>query len=393
MEQHGKRFEDLKKLKLEFRKKVKNGQTLLRNLSDLGILIRADVSNLKELCIFLDRNKDIYGAMVTENKNALVPLDLRNDTIYVKFLDYTKFIKGGVDVYIQNKDYKYVKTELRFNSEERKIVSSRPKEVEKVRYSNIVRDRLIERYDIKLPKDNDKMLLIRKLRREYETRTDKDISELAEWNGLTLDSYNKLIGNPSRVKDEGSGLYRAFQQRIAIDFNKGLSFKEIETKYETSKNPILRAIKEQNNLITDPNKLEQLVIRSFKEGLLATEIMNYYNLKNRGYSKERVILLREEHGLKTYEDLLKSELLSESEATALYLYRKGVSLLDLVNGVQEKLGRELTEDRYWRAYTRILLGVTMGYNSRRLDFEKDSEECRAILFSESRGGEDTKGIA
>lgn len=388
MEQHGKRFEDLKKLKLEFRKKVKNGQTLLRNLSDLGILIRADVRNLKELCVFLDRNKDVYGAMVTENKNALVPLDLRNDTIYVKFLDYTQFIKGGVDVYIQNRDYKYVKTELRYNNEERKIVSSKPKVVEKVRYSNIVRDRLIERYDIKLPKDNDKLLLIRKLRREYETRLDKDITELAEWNGLTIDSYNKLIGNPSRVKGEGSGLYRAFQQRIAIDYNKGHSFKEIETKYETSKNPILRAIKEQNNLITDPNKLEQLVIRSFKEGLLATEIMNYYNLKNRGYSKERIILLREEHGLKTYE-----ELLTESEATALYLYRKGVSLLELVNGVQEKLGRELTEDRYWRAYTRILLGVTMGYNSRRLNFEKESEECRAILFSESRGGEDTKGIA
>lgn len=350
-----------------------------------------DYTFLYKLISFSINNKEfMYNAMYDKGK-YLIPLDFDSDLMYFRITE--KDTNGGgikynseYNLYVASKGAtSYTKYKIEFDESKSEYRITDTEKIEKRMNYSKIKEALIGRFNIKVRKNSEKDAIIKRCQDAYIIHLDKELEEVAESLGLTYENYMKLVGNVTKSKENDYELYRAYQKRVAKKYNEIKDMKQVIDYFNTSKDPFYRAIKEGNYLITDKELMEEIIVRSYAEGMSYREVGLYYRPVERGlFTKEEYKELIKTKGLKARES---KRFIPESARIAIKLYRNGVMLHELVNGVQDQQGREHTEDRYWRQYTRYLIGIVEGDNGLVLDYDTSKKESMDILISEGQGEE------
>lgn len=342
-----------------------------------------DYSFINKLLAFSIHNKEFMYTSMYDKGKYIIPLDFDNDKMYFRITE--KGTKGeGIrynseySLYLAGKgNLSYKKYNIVYDEDKTEYCVSEVETITKrVNYSKI-KEELMKRFDIRVKKDNDLRLLIKKCQAAYIIHLDKELEDISKTLNMDYNTYLKLVGNPSRSSDNDYELYRAYQRRVAKKYNEGLSLKEIYEYFDTSRDPVYRALKECNYLITDKEKFKELLVRSYAEGMTAREVAQYFKPMSRKMLKKeeyKELILGEGKNLRR-----SQKHTTESIRKAIELYRNGIPLHELVNRVRESLGKEEIEDSYWRQYTRYLIGLTEGNNGIILDYEKNYNESMEYI--------------
>lgn len=353
-------------VKVDYTQKIRGGGGLKKAMNALRAEISINFENVSKVYTFFISNKDIMAKCMYAQNKVLLPLDLESDSMVVRIEDISKGILGKISVYKLNRDYKtYTKVDLKYDLHNEKWDAKVDnKEVSKLMNYSKIKERLIKDYGVKIKKDSEIDLFKKQLRAAYIKYETKSVSEIAQDFGLTKLQYLELIGNVSKLKENESEMYRCYQRRVVRDYDNGMTEKEVIKEYNTSRDPLYRALKEQNHLITNKQLMEDVLVRSYAEHMTINEVNEFFKPIKRGfYTKEEFVNLIKTKG----HPLKRKGILTPHKLEAVKLFRNGTPLGDLVNAARTNVGLEPLEDEYWRGYTRLLIGITEGRNGR-IDF-------------------------
>ena len=362
--------------------KAVSGNKYKKELKDFSELVRQDYNKIMMLPGLAIRNGAFFRDCEYEKDKYMIPLDFDSNTMCIRVTGgMANTSKVNYDLYIgKNGNVEYDKYTYKYN-EESKVLELKDKSVvSKLMDYDKIKGNLIENYGMKVNKKKAEDLVKLACRSEY-IKVDKSLEECASKFNMSKEDYLKRLGNVSMSGYGDRELVSAYQKRIADKYNEGWSYKEIYKYFNTKKEPVYRAIKEQSDRITDKDKFEELLLRCYAEGMNVRELNKYFKLiKVRGYT---VGYLNGGFLRKGKELRKKGGYLSVSEKKALKLYRNGVPLHELVHAVQDELGRERGQETYWRGYTRILIGIRDGAGKLKGkdlgDFYKNAEESRPYI--------------
>lgn len=357
-------------MSVDVRKKINlgSGGTLKKALRGLAEEVRLDLNNLGKLTTFLITNKEFLSKCIYAENKVIIPFDFDDDSFVIRIEDFSKGIFSKYSIYTKNKDYAtYTKLDAKYNKE----TGNWDKKVDNTKVSKLmdyprVKEVILKDYKITVSKVTKEYLLKKKLRYVYITQLDRRVSDIARDFGLSKEKYLTLVGNVSKVRENEFELYRAYQKRVVMDYDKGMTIEEIIKEYNTYKDPVYRAIKEQCHLINNKDKFEETVLRCYGEGMTINEVNQYFKP-----------IARKFYTVDEFKDLIKTKghpirrekkYLTPYTETAIQLFREGCALEDLVHAVQARHGGEESQETYWRSYTRYLIGITEG-KSGRLDFD------------------------
>lgn len=366
-----------------------NGNKYKKELKDFSELVKSDYNKIMMLPGLAIRNGAFFKDCEYEKDKYMIPLDFDSNTMCIR-------VTGGLantpnvvyDLYEgKNGNVEYDKKTYKYNSETKKLELKGKSVVSKLMDYDKIKNILVENYNININKNKAEDLVKLACRSEY-IKVDKSLEECASKFNMNKEEYLKRLGNISKSNDGDKELLTAYQIRITDKYNEGWSYDEIYNYFNTEKRPVFRAIKEQSDRVTNKEKFEELILRCYAEGMTVRELNKYFKLiKVRGYTVE---YLNGEFLTKAKELRKKGNYLSVSEKKALYLYRRGVPLHELVHAVQDALGRERGKETYWRSYTRFLIGIREGAGNMKGkdlgDFYKNAEDSKPYVFGNSEEG-------
>lgn len=357
---------------------INSGGTLKRTLRELAVGIIQDKKNLGVTMSFLMGNKEFTSKCMYAESKLIIPFDFEEDSFVLRIEDFSRGLYSKYTIYQRNKDFNtYTKTDYKYNFGtnhwEGKL--DNPKVTKLLNYPG-VKERIMEDYKIKVRKTTELDLLRKKVRGLYITQLDRRIGDIARDFGMTKETYLGLVGNVSKVVENEYELYRAYQKRVVMDYDSGMSINDIIKEYETSKEPVYRAIKEQCYLLNNKDKFEETILRCYGEGMTINEVNQYFKpISRKFYTKDEFVKLIKEKG---HPIKREGKYSTAGSKEAIRLFREGVALEDLVRTVQHNLGRPGGNETYWREFTRYLIGITEGRNGK-LDFDTMHKEAKERL--------------